>query len=172
MLIHEAALIQTLIDQINPKSILDCGSGSRADRTIVQPHIGAIFADRGIDVVWTDMREIPGVIQCDYTKPDTLRDMPRCELVTCCSLLEHVEDISTALQAVGSLADDWLIVSVPWKFPKHDCPIDNGWRPSPNDLGGELKALGFRVVEQYASGPEKFDVVPDASASVVLARRE
>jgi hypothetical protein len=170
MLVHEAALIQTLIDQINPKSILDCGSGSRADRTIIQPHIAAIFAGR--EVVWTDLKESPGVIQCDYTKFETLKDLPRCELVTCCSLLEHVDDISTALQAVGSLADDWIIVSVPWKFPKHDCPIDNGWRPSPDDLAGELKAIGFRVVEKYASGPEQFVNVPDASASVVLARRE
>jgi len=169
MLIHEAALIQTLIDKVNPKTILDCGSGSRADRTIIQPHIAAAFA--GYDVVWTDLRPSQEVIECDFTKPEMLAGLPRCELVTCCSLLEHVEDIPGAIQAVCSLADDWLLISVPWKYPKHDCPIDNGWRPSPMDLAGELKALGFGEVEQYASGPETFSGVPDASASVVLCRR-
>jgi hypothetical protein len=170
MLVHEAALIQTLIDKVGPKRILDCGSGTRADRTIIQPHIAAAFD--GYDTVLTDLRAAPGVLACDFTKPETLADLPRCDLVTCCSLLEHVENIAEAVQAVCSLADDWLLVSVPWKYPKHDCPIDNGWRPSHADLAAEIAVHGFEIVDQFASGPEQFGNVQDASASVVLARRK
>lgn len=170
MLVHEAALVQMMIDKVAPKRILDCGSGSRADRTIIQPHIAAAFD--GYDVVWTDLRGSPGTIECDFTKPETLADLPRCELVTCCSLLEHVADIPAALKAVCSLADDWLLLSVPWKYPRHDCPLDNSWRPSPNDLAAEIAVYGFETIEKYASGPEQFGSVQDASASVVLARRK
>jgi hypothetical protein len=159
-----------LIDKVSPKRILDCGSGTRADRTIIQPHIAAAFA--GYDVVLTDLQEAPGVIACDFTKPETLANLPNCDLVTCCSLLEHVENIPEALKAVCYLASDWLLISVPFKYPKHECPIDNGWRPSPTDLANELAVYGFEAVEQYASGPEQFGNVPDASASVVLARRK
>lgn len=170
MLVHEAAIIQSLIDRVAPNRILDCGSGTRADRTIVQPHIAAAFD--GYDVVWTDLKASPGVLECDFTKPATLAELPRCDLVTCCSLLEHVEDVPGAMRAVCSLADNWLLISVPWKYPKHDCPIDNNWRPTPDDLAAEVKVHGFEVVEKCASGPEQFGNVQNAMASIVLARRK
>lgn len=165
MLLQEAAIIQGMIDVVSPKSILDCGSGNKADRTIFQPQIAAAFA--GYDVRWTDL-----VNGHDFTKPETLVDLPRCELVTCCSLLEHVVDIPTALKAVCDLADEWVLISVPWHYPEHHCPIDNMWRPSPDDLAGEISAMGFTVVDRCASGQENFQGVENASASIVLARRK
>lgn len=169
MLIHEAAVIQGLIDKVVPSKILDCGSGTRADRTIIQPHIAAVFA--GYDVVWTDFRSSLGVLECDFTKPETLALLPRCDLVTCCSLLEHVTNIEGALLAVVSLVDKWLILSVPLNYPIHNCPIDNGWRPTPQRLKEELEVLGMDVVESVISGPENFGGVESATASIVLAKK-
>ena len=170
MLIYEAALIQTLIDRINPRRILDCGSGTKADRTIIQPHISAAFA--GYDVVWTNLHSNNGSeVICDFTKPETLIDLPHCDLVTCCAMLEHVEDIDAALKNIVSLAKDWLIVAVPYHYPIHKCPIDNGWRPSPDELAEKVEKLGVTVLEKYVAGPENFGGVENASESMVLARR-
>ena len=170
MLISEAGLLQTIIDRIKPASVLDCGSGNKVDRTIVQPHIGAVFA--GHNVTWTNLKSENGdEIECDFTKPATLADLPRCELVTSCSMLEHVEDIDGAIQCIAALACDWLIVSVPFTYPLHDCPIDNGWRPDPEELAEKVEACGFTCVEKYVAGPERFGAVEDARVSLVVARR-
>jgi len=170
MLILEASLLQALLDRIKPESILDCGSGTKADRTIVQPHISAVFA--GHNVTWTNLHSENGdEVECDFTDPETLADLPRCELVTACSMLEHVEDIDGALRAIAGLADDWLIVTVPFSYPLHECPIDNGWRPSPDELAEKVEACGLTVIQRYVAGPEQFGGVPDASQSIVVSRR-
>jgi hypothetical protein len=170
MLILEAALLQSIIDRIAPVSILDCGSGTKADRTIVQPHISAAFA--GHNVTWTNLHSENGdEIVCDFTKPETLKNLPRCELVTACSMLEHVEDIDGAMKSIAGLADDWLIVTAPFSYPLHKCPIDNGWRPNPDQLAEKVEAYGFTVIQKYVAGPEQFGGVADATESIVLARR-
>jgi SAM-dependent methyltransferase len=40
-------------------------------------------------------------------------DRHRAELILCCEVLEHVEDPGRALDVLASLADPWLIASVP-----------------------------------------------------------
>jgi hypothetical protein len=169
MLITEAILLQSLVDTIKPRRILDCGSGTRADRTIVQPHIAAVYA--GYDVVWTNTHSPNGTeLVCDFTKPETLVDLPRCPLVTCSAMLEHVEDIDGALSCIVSLVDDWFIVTAPRTYPLHNCPIDNGWRPTPDELAEKVASLGLEIMQKYVTGPERFGDVEDASMSIVLAR--
>lgn len=167
MLLSEAALLCQVLDSLAPESILDIGSGNRAGREIVQPHIGAAF--RGHNVVWTDMEGSPGTLKCDITDKGTLASLPRCEMVTCLSVLEHVTDIDAALENVRVLVERWLIVAVPHTYPKHDCPIDNMWRPTPEQLTERVEGLGLRVMESWLTGPERFGDVYPASASVVLA---
>jgi len=162
-------LLATILDEIQPASVLDCGSGSEVDRRIVQPQIAAAF--QGFNVTWSDLTPSKGVLLCDFTKPETLAALPRCEAVTAMSILEHVTDIDAVLEAVVSLADKWLILSVPRIYPKHDCPIDNLWRPTPQELAEKVSKQGMEVVHSYSTGPERFGIVPNASASVVLAKR-
>ena len=169
MLISEAVILQALVNKIKPSRVLDCGSGEQADRTIIQPHIGAAFI--GYDVVWTNLRSENGTeVVCDFTKPETLVYLPRCPLVTCSSMLEHVEDIDGALSCIVSLVDDWFIVTAPRTYPLHNCPIDNGWRPTPDELAEKVASLGLGIMQKYVAGPERFGDVEDASMSIVLAK--
>jgi hypothetical protein len=73
------------------------------------------------------------------------------------------------LENVRALVERWLIVAVPHTYPKHDCPIDNMWRPTPEQLTERVEGLGLRVMESWLTGPERFGDVYPASASVVLA---
>lgn len=170
MLIYEAVILQSVVSRIKPSRILDCGSGEQADRTIIQPHIAAAFT--GYDVVWTNKHSENGTeVVCDFTKPETLVGLPRCELVTSCSLLEHVENIDNAIKSIASLVDRWLIVTVPLSYPIHNCPIDNGWRPEPAELGERIAAMGFTVIQELATEPERFGEVENAQQSMVVMKR-
>lgn len=170
MLVNEAIQLATFLDLLAPRSILDIGSATRADREIVQPHIYAAY--RGHNVYWTDYRPMPGVVFCDITHKDTLVSLPRCEMVTCCSMLEHVEDIDSALDNLATLVEKWLIVSVPHNFPEHHCPIDNMWRPTPDELGDRIASTGLHVAEKALSIPETFWGVEDVCVSMVVAKWE
>jgi hypothetical protein len=169
VLVNEAILLADLLDKYDPSRILDCGSGRRVDRTIIQPWIAAAFD--GYDVVWTDIRPGRGVLCCDFTKPETLERLPRAPMVTCMSLLEHVEDLPESIKALASLVERWLIVAVPCKFPRHDCPIDNGWRPSPEELGQVFTKHGLRILETFQTQPENFSGIPGVSASIAVLER-
>jgi hypothetical protein len=168
MLLNEAATLVNVLDRLKPAEILDVGSGTRADREIYQPHIAAAF--HGHRVNWSDMVRSPGVLWCDLTNKDSLWDLPHCELVTCCSMLEHVADVDAAIHNLCSLVRNWLFITVPYSYPEHHCPIDNGWRPSREELCARLVSLGLEVVESYTTAPENFWGVPNASMSVALAR--
>lgn len=167
MLRNEAVVLSHLIDRYEPIDILDCGSGSRADRTIVQPWIGAVF--QGHYVFWSDCRHLPRVLFCDYMIPEQVSSLPVCEMVTAFSLLEHVSDIDTVINNIASRARRWVIVSVPHVYPPHECPIDNGWRPTPRELANRLRQHGLSTAEEYLTSPEQFGEVANASASVVVA---
>jgi hypothetical protein len=168
VLIYEAAVLSRILDTLQPSKILDIGSGSRADREIFQPHIGAAF--RGHMVHWADFQEHPGVTQCDITDSVTLKNLPSCAMVTAMSVLEHVTDIDAALKHLAFLVQHWLVVSVPHVYPEHHCPIDNLWRPTPNELGEKVESLGLHVEEAYLTAPETFNGFPGVKASLILAR--
>jgi hypothetical protein len=85
--------------------------------------------------------------------------------------LEHVSDIDAAIAALKSLTERWLVVSVPCSYPRHDCPIDNLWRPNPQQLADRLLAHGFTILEVYQTSPETFCGVPDASAVLAVAEK-
>lgn len=167
MLIREAAFLAELLDKIRPCVVLDIGSGSRGDREVIQPHISAAF--RGHNVVWADMKEADGVVQCDVTKLETLWKLPRADMVTACSLLEHVVDIDTALHNLKTLTWHYIFISVPCLYPHHECPIDNDWRPSPEELSQRVEQAGFIVKASTSTTPEAIAGIKMASVSVAIA---
>jgi hypothetical protein len=168
MLKLEAAILASVLDEYEPSSILDIGSGTRIDREIIQPHISAAF--NGHKVIWTDKQVTPGAIKVDITDPKSLVGLPMCEMVTAFSVLEHVEDIDSAINGLRMLTIRWLVVSVPCSYPEHKCPIDNLWRPGPQELGDRLAQSGLRIEELYQSPPEVFEGVENASASIAIMR--
>jgi hypothetical protein len=170
MLINEAFALSCILDRLSPSTILDIGSGNRGDREIVQPHIYAAY--RGHRVTWTDKSAGPGVVFCDICDKTSLLDLPWCEMVTCCSMLEHVEDIPTAIANLKTLTRKWLVVSVPNVYPEHHCPIDNLWRPSPGELAELFSEPDLVVVEQHLTEPETFYGFPDVRMSMVVLERK
>jgi hypothetical protein len=165
--VHEAAILADVLDRIAPTSILDIGSGTRIDREIIQPHIAAAF--NGHKVVWTNISESTGAMCCDVTERSTLTKLPWCEMVTAFSVLEHVVDIDAAIDNLAFLTKKWLVVSVPCSYPEHHCPIDNLWRPSPDELADRISGSGLEIVDRHQSPPENFRGVDNASASLVVA---
>lgn len=169
MLINEAIAVASVLDKLKPKSILDCGSGTRIDREIVQPHIAAAFNHH--NVIWSDLRPDAWTNEVDFTAPRAMSPWFHCDMVTALSILEHVTDIDAALRNIASLTEDWLLVSVPRNYPEHHCPIDNGWRPSVGELSDKLSGIGFVPVWWAETAPEQFGAVEGATATIVLARK-
>lgn len=167
---YEAVLLASILDRLAPKSILDIGSSSRPDREIIQPHIGAAF--RGHNVIWTDLVASPGVLAADITDRSSLGGLPPCEMVTACSVLEHVSDIDNAIENLVWLTSKWLLVAVPNSYPPHELPLDNGWRPTPDELADSIASHGLSIIEKHATPKEWFSGVENASASLVVASRE
>jgi hypothetical protein len=151
MLIHEAEVLERLVHQLPPEAfpLLHLGSSTEAYRTVDQPHVGLIFARLDGEsqvVVHADLKAAPGVdLVGDFTTDEGLTTLQRagCVSVLCANLLEHLEmDPWLALDRVLSLVQPggFAVVSGPTVFGHHADPIDNGFRPSAEDIADALPA--------------------------------
>jgi SAM-dependent methyltransferase len=63
----------------------------------------------------------------------------------CNNMLEHVVDIDAVCAALGQICppNGLLFISVPNSYPFHPDPIDNGFRPSVDELTRILHEAGF-----------------------------
>jgi SAM-dependent methyltransferase len=133
-------------DELNP--ILEIGSSTSDFRKFVKPHIHEYIhsniIDRNIKIIYSDLKEdsgntnvedqIIGDIFDEKVFQKMLSTKPKCILL--CNILEHVKDVDAVCKKVleilqpGSL----IICTVPYSFPYHPDPIDNLFRPSPEDL--------------------------------------
>ena len=121
-------------------SILNIGSSTLDFRTTKQPHIDAnLFAplnEMGIPVIHNDLKDDIGVdlvgdISSEENKSIIHKANVNC--VICSNLLEHVESVNLMANSIVSLlpVGGLIFVTVPYKYPLHFDPIDNGYRPSP-----------------------------------------
>jgi len=94
---------------------------------------------------------------CDYHHDiasgfDLSTVMPSFDLVLCTSVLEHVADIQQAKRNLIRMVKPgrYLLVTVPNRYPPHQKPIDNGYRPSSDDLESlfpELSVIRSETIE-------------------------
>lgn len=58
------------------------------------------------------------------------------------NVLEHVEDIKSICDKIEQILQPggYLLITVPYSFPPHDEPIDNGFRPLPNEVANLFKS--------------------------------
>jgi hypothetical protein len=128
-------------EQLSP--LLNIGSSTRAFREIRQPHIERlIFAplrETSVEVIHTDLKPEAGVDVAGDLHDAQVQMMlrARCPRAALCSnLLEHVTSPATLARAIGSLIvpGGILLVTVPLSYPYHADPIDNGLRPTPEEL--------------------------------------
>jgi len=94
-----------------------------------------IAAGNGVDVVSAD--------PYNYPFPDNYFD-----LVISGNTMEHVEDMKEFMREVCRILKpgNLVFISVPFKWPKHRCPIDC-WRVLPDGLSFLFKVSGIDPVE-------------------------
>jgi SAM-dependent methyltransferase len=121
-------------------TLIDVGSGSPYYRDTTQKHIADMYARlRANDVTITTLDSDPDNrpdIVCDI---GTILDRPaEHDIVLASNLLEHVQQ-SQLGTVIGNLfrlvrPGGVVIITVPFNLPKHERPIDNMLRPTPQEL--------------------------------------
>jgi len=145
MKIEESKWIKEVLNKIEVAKdnniALNLGSSTSYFREVAQPHIQnqvlAPLIKNGWNVINVDLKYSEGVdIVGDICSENFLQNVPSASLVICTNLLEHVKDISLVIKnLLGSVIHDgYILLTVPYKFRKHLDPIDNMFRPTPNEI--------------------------------------
>lgn len=148
MFIEETEWIRDTLDkmeQIEGKDILDIGSSSSDFRTNVQPHISKNLHEplvaRGCTITYADIKDDVGVdLVVDLSKEHLPQEIfeKKYDLILCCNILEHVVDRHLFMQNLVRFTkkDGLILFTVPYRYPKHNDPIDTMFRPDPQELLG------------------------------------
>lgn len=158
MFIEEAKWIHDtlkMIDNNGAKSVANFGSSSADFRKNVQPHIHEeIFAPlekRGWKVTHIDMKEDDGIdIIADITDAKFYTKYPQqYSLVICTNMLEHVNDISLVVKNLVAACEKegHILITVPYKYKKHLDPIDNMFRPKPEEIAALFNRNDISVIK-------------------------
>lgn len=159
--------LNTLIPEVI-KTCIDVGSEGEEYRTQRQPWNQKFYnylKDRELNISTMDL-------EAD-TKPDYVHDITKntndignFDVVFATHLLEHVpkNQFQTVVKNLEQMVskNGYLWISVPNKYPYHARPIDNGWRPTSEELvkpfnGKVLCSSTFEVehtLPQYANNPK------------------
>ncbi|HPM30063.1 MAG TPA: methyltransferase domain-containing protein [Chryseolinea sp.] len=135
------------------KQVGNIGSSSLVFRTKIQPHIHnniiAPMEKGGTHVVNIDLKEDEGVDVIGDITSLSFGDQfsGQFDLVLCTNLLEHVVDINLVVQnLVKSVKNTgYILITVPYKYRLHYDPIDNGFRPTPNEIAGLFDGNNFSI---------------------------
>jgi 2-polyprenyl-3-methyl-5-hydroxy-6-metoxy-1,4-benzoquinol methylase len=122
---------RSLLSEFDGKRILEIGSGQRRGSNLFQSAVK--FAPAGAEFQMTDVDPSLGHSILDIRTPDqTLR---RFDLVLCCNVLEHVDNLGAAVSGLASVCenDGLVFASTPFIYPYHDEPGDF-WRPTAHGL--------------------------------------
>ncbi|MDB5193065.1 MAG: class SAM-dependent methyltransferase [Segetibacter sp.] len=177
---EESFWIKNAIQKIKPKSgddeVANIGSSTEYFRKVIQPHIHNNIIDSlqssGWKVTNVDLKQEPGVdLVADVTKPGfAVPFKDRFALTICTNLLEHVEDINLVARNLIEItrSGGYILITVPFKYKIHLDPIDNGFRPTPqqivdlfNDVAENIldsKIISISDKEYYRIKPSRFPV--------------
>lgn len=146
MRIEEARRILGLMKEIPLEgngTILNIGSSTRYFREVMQPHVSteliSPLVELGRRVIHCDIKQAEGVdVVGDILEPG-FRDVLRgydADVLLCCNILEHLKDSRSFSNACAAIMRPgaYLIASVPYSYPYHKDPIDNGLRPTPDEI--------------------------------------
>lgn len=162
MWLYESEQYIKLLEENLPrkaKTALDIGSEGEEYRNIRQPWIKNLYnylQNRGVVISTMDLdQESKATIIQDITQP--IEKLGNFDLVMATHLLEHVpkELIPIVITNIELLVKKGglLIVSVPYKYPYHERPIDNMWRPTwqeLNDIFNGKLLFGETVAVEHA----------------------
>lgn len=134
--------------------VLNIGSSTKEFIEHTQPYIKTNifdeFAQKGCIVKNVDIKEANGVdFVGDVTDPVFIEQLKQlnASFIICSNLLEHLEERTAFCEALVKIMNSGtqLIVSVPYRFPYHEDPIDTMYRPDLKELQQAFPNL--RLVE-------------------------
>lgn len=156
---EESLWIKDAIQKLKPlngcNEVANIGSSTDHFRKVIQPHIHNNIIDTllccGWNVVNVDMKKEPGVdLVADVTQENFAHPLKdRFELTICTNLLEHVEDIKLVTKNLVAItrSGGYLLITVPYKYKLHYDPIDNGFRPTPQQIVDLFKDVAEHIVD-------------------------
>lgn len=154
--------------------VANIGSSTAHFRKVIQPHIHNNIIDSlqksGWNIFNVDLKSEDGVdLVADVTSPSFSHPYKdRFAITICTNLLEHVEDIPLVVKNLVNITrgDGHILITVPYKYKLHYDPIDNGFRPTPQEivnLFGEVaehvidsKIISISDIDQYRIKPSRF----------------
>jgi len=138
---------QWIFNQINklgfPKQVLDVGSSDLEYREIKQPYIKELYKsveeNTGKKIETLDLQAGTGVDYVrDVTLEGKLNDLKKYDLVLFSNIIEHIEidKIGNVLDNINLVLKDraFCIITIPFNIGYHPSPIDNGFRPTVEEL--------------------------------------
>jgi len=144
MTLEESLWIKRNLEQLNLSPgcfILDVGSSSiefRQFQSYIEENVFKPLEEKKFNVVHMDKRTGNGIdLVADIENEKVLQKIGRkFDLIICTSLLEHVYSIERTIANIVTLAVEggYLLIDVPHKWPKHNDPIDNMFRPTDKQL--------------------------------------
>lgn len=166
---EEALWIERVLQGVDVPSdardVANIGSSTQHFRTVVQPHINTHVIQPLIKRDWkvfnVDLKDAPGVdLVADVTTSNFSSPFEkRFGLTLCSNLLEHVRDIKLVARNLAAITrgGGCVLVTVPHKYKIHPDPIDNGFRPTPDeildlfpDVRGEVLAKKIIIINDVA----------------------
>jgi len=135
--------------------VLDVGSSTLDYRTRVQPFVDAnVFAPlraRGGAVVHTDIKRAPGVdLVGDLLDPAFREQLCALDIRTALvnNILHHLPERSPVARAVAEIVPrgGHILVSGPYRYPRHYDPIETMYRPTPEAAASEFP--GTEIVDR------------------------
>lgn len=142
------------IPPANLSPLINLGSSTHEYRTKACPHIEKRLIrpliDRGIQVLNMDLKDAAGVDIVGSILDPAVRSRilsMGAKAILCNNFLEHVSDVSIMCKALAETCPTGgvLCLSVPYAYPFHPDPIDNGFRPSLPELEQIFEPLGFNL---------------------------
>lgn len=136
------------VDNLSP--MLNLGSSTEDFRTVQQPFItDLVFApllSRGVSIYHSDLKSDRGVDLIGNIINDDFRDSLKeinFKAIICCNLLEHVDNLEKYFSALNELLSPGsiLVITVPFRYPRHMDPIDTMYRPSPDDIVSRFRGV-------------------------------
>lgn len=156
---EESIWIRHALQKLKPVAgaadVANIGSSTAHFRQVIQPHIHSNIIDSlqksGWNIFNVDVKSEDGVdLVADVTSPvfaGPFKD--RFAITICTNLLEHVEDIPLVVKNLVDItkSEGHILITVPYKYKLHYDPIDNGFRPTPQEIVNLFKETAGYIID-------------------------
>ncbi len=160
---EEVQWVERVLQRIEPlqsnNQVANLGSSTAFFRKQVQPHIDKHLIEpiiqRGWKVINVDIKEETGVdLLADVTSKDFGEQLEnQFALTICTNMLEHVSNIPLVIENLFKVTVNcgYLLITVPYKYKIHHDPIDNRFRPQPQEIvalfnGNKVEIIASSII--------------------------